>query len=114
MENRETKSFKTPHGHEVVLKAYLTGREAEQVQKVLYADIKMSMSDLESGKTEIKDIPASAILAQQRKALELLLVSIDGVSENVIEKYLDLHSEDCAAITAEVSSITKGNFQPEK
>lgn len=109
---RETKSVQTPHGHEVVIKTYLTGREAEQVQQVLYADIKMSMGDLESGKTEIKEIPAAAIMAQQRKALELLLVSLDGSSENVMDRFLDLPSEDCDTVKSEVSTIT--NFRKEK
>ena len=109
---RETKTVKTPHGHEVVIKTYLTGREAEQVQQVLYTDIKMSMGDLASGKTEIKEIPAAAIIAQQRKALEVLLVSIDGSTENVLDRFLDLHSEDCDAVKDEVSTIT--NFRKEK
>lgn len=111
---RETTSFKTPGGHEVVLKTYLTAREANQLKQVLYKSINMSMTDIASGKTEIKDIPATALLEQEREALKTVIVSLDGNQENVVERLLDLRSDEYDAVIAEVNKVTKSNFQTAK
>ena len=111
---RETTTFKTPGGHEVVLKTYLTAREANQLKAVLYKSINMSMSDLANGTTEIKDIPATALLEQEREALKTVIVSLDGNQENVAERLLDLRSDEYDAVIAEVNKVTKSNLQTAK
>ena len=111
---RETTKFKTPGGHEVILKTYLTAREANQLKQVLYASINMSMTDLASGKTEIKDIPATSLLEQEREALKTVIVSLDGSQDNVAERLLDLPSDEYDAVVAEVNKVTKSNFQTAK
>jgi hypothetical protein len=111
---RETKEFTTPAGTKVVVKTYLTARESNQLRQALYAEIKMSMSDMETGKTEVKDIPATALLEQERKALEILIVNIDDSADNIADRLLDLRSEEYDAIVAEVNKITKPNFQGAK
>ncbi len=88
--DREQKTITTPKGHTVVLNAYLTGREANEVKAVMTAGIKINMDDAASGSMNVADLPASLVDDQNQKALQLLLVSIDGKTENVYELVLDL------------------------
>jgi hypothetical protein len=111
---RTTKTIKTQGGTQAVIKDYLTAREANQLKQVLYADIKMSMTDIGSGKTGVSDVPATVLLDQERKALEMLIVSLDGSAENIAERLLDLPSTEYDAILVEVNNVTRPNFQKEK
>jgi ABC-type uncharacterized transport system YnjBCD permease subunit len=45
MSERETKEFTTPGGHKVVLRTYLTGREAGELKSVMFSALKMNMED---------------------------------------------------------------------
>ena len=111
---RPTTTVTTPGGNKATIKTYLTARESNQLREVLYAGIKMSMSDLGSGTAQIKDIPATVLLEQERKALEVLVVSLNDSAENIADRLLDLPMEEYEALVAEVNKITKGNFQKEK
>lgn len=109
-ETRPTKTITTPGGTIAVIKTYLTAREANQLKQVLYADIKMSMTDIGSGKTEVKDLPATVLLDQERKALEMLIVSLNTSAENIAERLLDLPAGEYDAIVAEVNQVTRPDF----
>jgi hypothetical protein len=114
MQERETKTITTPDGKAVVVNTYLTGRESNQLKEILYAGLKMGMSDISAGITEIKDIPASLLLDQEKKALEMLVVSIDGATDGVVEKLLDMKDTEYQFIVSEINNVTKGNFPKEK
>lgn len=113
MTDRETKSLTTPGGHTVVLRSYLTGREANQLKELLFADLKLNTEDMESGKVTIDAIPASFLVKQEEKAIELLTVSIDGTSENVLQILLDLSSTDYDVVVAAINEI-RNPTTPEK
>jgi hypothetical protein len=102
---RETKTITTPGGRTVVLRSYLTGREENELKGILYADLKMNADDLQSGKMSITDIPASFVVKQEEKAIELLVVSVDGKSENAAQAVLDLPSSDYASIVDEINKL---------
>jgi len=102
---RETKSFETPGGRTIVVKSYLTGRESDAIKNVLLSQIKMSMEDMAGGTPSIDQIPASFITDQENKTVEMMLVSIDGTSENVFDAYQDLPENECAFISDEIKKI---------
>jgi len=106
MTERETKTITTPGGHSVVLKAYLTGREANELKSVMFSALKMNMEDAQSGKVNIGDVPGTFLVDQEQKAMSLLLVSFDGSAENALERLLDLPSAEYDAVKAEVDKIT--------
>lgn len=112
--DRPTTQIATPGGNKAVIKTYLTARESNQLKEVLYANLNMSMTDLSSGKTEVQSIPASVLLDQERKALELLIVSLNDSPEGVMDRLLDLPSDEYDAIVAEVNKIANPGFQKEK
>lgn len=105
MNERETKTITTPSGHSVVLRTYLTGREVASIKSELLKGMKMSV-DPSGGTPQIGDLTGEFILAQERKTLEYLVVSVDGVTDNPIEALLDLPGPDYEAILAETNNIT--------
>ncbi len=111
---RPTTEIVTSGGTKAVIKTYLTARESNQLKEVLYANLKVSMTDLATGKTAVQDIPASVLLEQERKALELLIVSLNDSKENLADRILDLPSSEYDAIIAEVNKIARPDFRKEK
>lgn len=105
MSERETRTFTTTGGHVVVVKSYLTGKEANEIKNVLLGNIKMSMEDIASGSAQIKDIPASFVTEQESKTVEMMLVSIDEVTENVFAVYEELPENECDEISAQIKEI---------
>src|SRR5689334_17976163 len=102
MADRETKTITTPGGHTVVFKAYLTGREDNEVNSDMYAALKMNIEDAQSGKVNVTDVPGSFLVEQEQKALGFLLVSIDGESVAPVENLLELPSTEYDFIIKEV------------
>lgn len=112
---RETKTITSPGGHAVVLKTYLTAREAQQVDKALYDAIKLEMG--EGGLSEVKlgsQVSGAWLVENEKQMLSVTIVSLDGKAENVYEALLDLKQEDYNFILKEVRAVNKGNFQGPK
>jgi hypothetical protein len=105
MSDRETREFVTPGNHTVLLRTYLTGKESNELKAIMYADLKITAADAAGGKVGLADIPASFMLTQEKKAVEFLVVSIDGQTENVIDKLGDLTESDYNAVLAEIQKI---------
>jgi len=112
MVDRETKEITTPGGHKVVLKTYLTGRETNELKSVMYSALKMNMDDAQSGKVAVNDVPGTFIVEQERKALEILLVSLDGDATGPIDRLLDLPSAEYEAVIKEVNQIQNPTTPP--
>jgi tartrate dehydratase alpha subunit/fumarate hydratase class I-like protein len=113
MADRETKKITTPGGRVIELRTYLTGREANQLKELLFADMKLNTADIESGKIAVDNIPASFLVKQEEKAIELLVVSLGGVTENAAQLVLDLPSADYDTVVEAVNEI-RNPTTPEK
>ena len=100
MENRETKTIKTPiGGNEVVIYTYVTGGEKRRLaEPYLREDLEMSQKHFQG----------------QDAALNTIIVSIDGNKEDIVKKILDMHSADYDFITTAVSNIAAGVDATEK
>jgi hypothetical protein len=105
MTDRETKEITTTHGNKVVLNSYLTGKESNELKALMYADMKINTSDASSGKVSIGDVPASFMLAQERKALEFLVISINGDTNAPVAALEALPESEYNAVLAEVNKI---------
>lgn len=113
MSERETKEFITPAGHKVVLRTYLTGRESNDLKSVMFSAIKMNMEDVQSGKVNVGDVPGTFLVEQERKALDILVISIDGDTASPVDKLLDLPATEYDAVKAQIDKITNPTT-PEK
>src|SRR3977135_3458364 len=106
MAERETKTIQTPGGHTIVLRTYLTGREANELKAVMYGAFKMNMDDAQSGKVGMEKVSGEFMIEQEKKAIGLLLVSLDGNTENALDCLLDLPQAEYDAVKQEVEKIT--------
>jgi len=114
MLERETKEITTPAGHRVVLRTYLTGREANELKAVMFSALKMNIEDAQSGKVNVSDVPGTFLIEQEKKALEFLLVSVDDENTtDPLKKLLDLPSTEYEAVVKEVNMI-QNPTTPEK
>lgn len=107
MSERETKVIETPkEKHKVELKTYITGREIRQVEQVFYEDIDVSLV----GKTaDIKSVNPNLMLKSQDKMIEMLVVSVDGEKDNLLQRVLDMHSNDYHFLLNEINKVSEGS-----
>jgi hypothetical protein len=110
---RDTRDFVTPAGTKIVLKAYLTGREASDIKSVLLSSLKMSMGDLETKKLDMGALSGAVLVEQERKTLGYLLVSVNDNTTAPVEALLDLPSSEYDAVLKEIETI-KNPTKPEK
>lgn len=109
--NRETKTIHTPKANaKIEIKTYLTGRERRQLTDVY---LKKGL-DINPDTHEVKGVNAELINEAQNTAWEIVVVSIDGETTDIINKILDMHSLDTEFITAEVNKITENKDFEEK
>lgn len=97
---RETKEITTTGGHKVVFKSYLSGRESNAAKAVLFAGV-----NVEPG--EKPKVNLANIGTHERKVLEMLVVSFDGVTEAPLEKLEDLPSDEYDAAVDAIKAETK-------
>jgi hypothetical protein len=105
MPERESKPFVTPGNHTVVLRTYLTGKESSALKAIMYSELKINPSDAATGKVVLGDMPATFLVSQEEKALEFLVVSVDGDTNAYLAKLGDLPEADYNAVLAEVQKI---------
>ena len=102
--NRETIEIETPNKHKVVLKSWLTGREKRGLKKPLMNRMKL---DIE-GKGVLEDAHLGELYEEMEDlTIKAVVVSVDGDTENVVEKVLNLKEEDYDFVLAEIDKIVK-------
>lgn len=90
MESSNNQTFKTAGGHTVVLRPFITGRDAQAMSQIT--------ADTEANKN----------ILVSNKSMELVVVSLDGITEGVVEKILDLPFADYIEIMEKVLEVTTG------
>lgn len=101
---RETKKIKLNSGTEVVVKSYATGREVRGIEQKYYGKAKV---DMVAGQPKITDMDLTATFEVEQEMIRVLVESINGSTEDVLNKVLDLKSEEYEAVIAELNEITK-------
>ena len=101
MQNRETKEIQIGD-HKVVLKTYATGREYNEIQKVVFGSAKINIV---GGAPQFNSVSAEIAIESDKKAIEMLVVSIDGKTENILDTILDLRQDVYAKVVEEVNDI---------
>ena len=108
--NRETKEI-VAGDHKVVVKTYITGREANAIKQELYGALKL---DVAGGTVNSKELSGEFLIKQEKKLIETIVVSIDGVTEGIHEKLLDMRNDDYQKIVAGINEVYNGNLVPAK
>jgi hypothetical protein len=104
---RATKTFKTPSGNEIVINQWLTGREHEYIQEPMYNKVSVG-STIESGRpeAEIKGLDISFMTESTHRTIEKMVVSVDGIKDDILNKVLDMKNEDYEAILKAIEETT--------
>lgn len=99
---RETKEIKVGE-HTVVIKTYCTGREANEIEQVYLAGTKVSMV----GTTPTVDGFSPTVEQDaNKKAIEVLVVSLDGTNDDLVNRILDLPNTEYVQIVAALGEIS--------
>jgi hypothetical protein len=96
---RPTHEFKTSGGHTIVLNDYITGAENWAIRQIYIDGLK-------------KDETSTALEAE-KKAFEIVIVSIDDITDNIAEAVLALPLAEYNEIAAEVTPIVEGKKKSE-
>lgn len=101
MDARPTHELTTAGGHVVVLNDYITGTDNWQIKHIY-------MRALKAGQDE-----ADTALEVERKYFELVVLSLDGTSDDIAQRIMDLPLSDYREIAEAVTAVieTKKKLQ---
>lgn len=103
---RETKTITTPTGNQtVVLNTYITGREYEYVQAPLFESMSLAPSPI--GEVNMNGFNIAKVNESTHRMLEKIIVSVDGSTDSVLDKILDMQHSDYQFIVDTVNELSK-------
>lgn len=110
MQTRETKEITTPiSGQKVVIHPWLTGGERRQLANEL---LKHGVEIGTDGKP--KNVTVASNDAMDFLAWGIVIVSIDGKTEDVPKSLQDMRDEDYSFVSAEVNTVLRGTAGEKK
>lgn len=110
---RPTKIVETPNGRKVEINTFITEREKESIQDIFLS--KMEISRLQEGgmgqgaSADISGMKGSAATEANHLTYSIMIVSIDGITENVLDTFLDMDSADTQLVKEAINEITEGS-----
>ena len=103
---RATQEITTEGGHILVLKSYITGGESRELQKVFFEGMSIEMNG--DGSAKMPSMNPAVSMKAQDKAVELLAISFDGSSENILPRILDLPKAECDEVLKAIDAVSNG------
>jgi hypothetical protein len=102
-----THKITTPIGsHEVEIKDWITGREAEYIDELLYESLAVK-ADL-TGKADISNVDIKKLTSEtDHRKIETFVVSVGGKTENLLSAVLDMHEDDTRFILEHIDGLRK-------
>jgi hypothetical protein len=110
--DRETKTITTKNGHNILVKTYLTAREANQIKGITLSKLNYEGSEGDI-KTNVK-LAGTSLLDEELKILEISVVSIDGKTEKIMEVLQDMPFDEYQEVVDQAKELTKGLFPQPK
>ncbi len=98
---RETITFSVGK-HQIVAKSYATAREHQAIQRTLLRDAKF---DISAGAQKVTDFDPTVMFEMQEELVRQLVVSVDGVTEGLVDICFELPSEDFDALVTALDEI---------
>lgn len=98
---RPTSSFKTSGGHEIVHRTYINKLEEREITEIYLQSMDDAKASVTTGRAKFK---------ADDKAVEIIIVSMDGTTEQVVERTLALPTGEYK----EIEEIIKGILEPKK
>lgn len=105
--NPDKVTLTTPNGTVVVLKGFVSGGDMDELKRILLENVVYKLDpatgDLIPTNNEIK---GTFTLDKSKKALELLAISINGTTDNVVQRIRDLPQADYDIVRDKVDEIS--------
>lgn len=106
MSKRETKTIETPiDKHKIEIKTYMNGREWREIQNIYVEMANIQVGNDQNVNTEIKG-NAELMTKAQDKTIEMLVISVNGKEENILDEILEMKKEDYDFILDELNKTT--------
>lgn len=103
---RPTKTVELPlTQQQAVLKAWITGREQEYIDRPSMESV--SIKPNSAGKIEFGEIRSDKIEQSTHRAIESIVVSVGGKTDQILDTVLDLPVSDYNVIIAEIQEMIK-------
>jgi hypothetical protein len=104
---REIKTIKTPlEQHEIALYTYITGKEQREINSAVYDKAEVDIVD---GQPVFRNFKTKDIVdGVQNRTIEVVIKSVDGSSENILETVLSFKSQDYEFVIQAVNETVYG------
>lgn len=108
---RDTHEIVTPiMGHKVVCYDWINGREKQRIDGAMFKSIETSGTG-----TDMKPkLSATMIAEQEDAAVEAVVISVDGNTENIVETVLDMRAKDYEFIVKHSQLVAEGGLDEKK
>lgn len=112
----ETKIIETPIGkNKIEILSSITGKIKREIdiQKIMRKYMNFDFENIDGGadnqvKTKMLPLSGQIFVESEEKMIELLIVSIDGNKDDVVNKVLDMDSRDYDFIIKHLESVRDG------
>jgi len=105
--DREIKTITTPSGASIKIKTYITGRESEQIDNILYKAMNLSAQTGNAQGTNLNLSDGAFLTEQTHKTIELMVVSVDDKTDKILDTILDMKQKDYLFVISEIEKVTK-------
>jgi len=103
---RETKDFETKGGYKIVAHTYITGREMRNIRDCYIGEAEVNLDGIKKGDIPLSGIKGGVISKAEDISIEALIVSVNGVKENILEEVSNLPSDDYDEVVEYINTIT--------
>jgi len=102
--NSPTKKVTTPQAKvEIEIKDWINGQDAEYIDEALMAGVKIK-PDMGHKTATVSDFNTAVINEQAHREIEKFVVSVNGVTENILKTILDLPEDDYNFVKDEIGT----------
>lgn len=103
---RELRKFATTGGHVIEMKTFLTLGEMDSIQDELAGGMKVDVKS--DGQIGAPSFDGSVMKKARNAAISVVVVSVDGASENILENFLALPAKDATEALVEIDKVNDG------
>ena len=96
--------FTTTGGRAIKYKAWLTGREANELQTIYLGAAKIKVVN---EKPQMDGFDPSVEIKATQKIIEIMVVSVDGKTEDVVNLVLDMKQSEYDEVVAALNEVAK-------
>lgn len=110
-EDRETIEIVTPiKGHVLVCQAWINGREKQKIDGAMFK----SLDTVGDGTSMRPKMNETMLSAQENASIEVVVLSVDGNSDDVLNQVLDFRVKDFEFVVKNVKAIVDGDLDEKK